>query len=417
MINKTKNFIYNLLRKSQKFTGTDNLYIAKYGSYLTIGSVISMVAAFLLSIAFAQLLPKETYGQYKYILSIMGILAISSLQGMNAAIVRGVAKGFEGVFIKGFKTKLKWSLLGSIASIGMAIYFWLQGNIEFTVSFLIIAFFLPLFKSGEIYQSYLSGKKFFGQKVNYTTLIQILATAFLILTLFLTKSLIILILVYFFSYSILRMFFYLWTIKKIKPNKKYDSKTISYGKHLSFIDIIALIAEQIDKILLFHFMGPMNLAIYSFAILPVEQIRTPLQNIQELALPKLSIRPINEIKKTLPKKLFKSIIFILIMIAVYIILVPYFFKIFYPQYIDSVFYSRLFSFDLLVFPVSMMVLALQAKMKTKELYKINIINPIIRIILFIVLIPLYGILGAIIAILLSQIFYFFIAWFFFKKCN
>jgi O-antigen/teichoic acid export membrane protein len=211
------------------------------------------------------------------------------------------------------------------------------------------------------------------------------------------------------------MLFLFWTIRKTKPNKKQDLKTISYGKHLSLMGIIGLIAEQIDKILLFQFMGPIKLAIYSFAILPVEQIRTPLQNIQELALPKLSTRSKKEIKKNLPKKLLKSIIFILIMIAIYIILVPYFFKIFYPQYIDSVFYSRLFSFDLLVFPISMMVLTLQAKMKTKELYKINIINPIIRIILLVVLIPLYGMLGAIIAILLSQIFYFFITWFFFKK--
>jgi O-antigen/teichoic acid export membrane protein len=403
------------LRKSQKFTGTDNVYVATYGFYLTIGNVISMTAAFLLSIAFARFLPKEIYGQYRYILSIVTILAISSLQGMNDAVVRGVAKGFEGVFIKGFKTKLKWSLLGSIASLGIAIYFWLQGNIEFTISFLIIAVFLPLFKSGETYQFYLNGKKLFGKKVNYTAIIQILATVFLILTLFLTKNLIILILVYFFSYSVLRMLFLFWTIRKTKPNKKQDLKTISYGKHLSLMGIIGLIAEQIDKILLFQFMGPIKLAIYSFAILPVEQIRTPLQNIQELALPKLSTRSKKEIKKNLPKKLLKSIIFILIMIAIYIILVPYFFKIFYPQYIDSVFYSRLFSFDLLVFPISMMVLTLQAKMKTKELYKINIINPIIRIILLVVLIPLYGMLGAIIAILLSQIFYFFITWFFFKK--
>ncbi len=374
-----------------------------------------MAAAFLLSVAFAQLLPKEIYGQYRYILSIMAILAISSLQGMNDAVIQGVARGFEGTLKRGFKTKLKWSLLGSIASIGIAVYFWLQGNIEFTASFLIIAVFLPLFKSGEIYQFYLSGKKLFGKKVSYTVLTQVLATVFLVLTLFLTKNLIILILVYFFSYSVLRIFFLFWTIKKTRPSEKHNSKIISYGKHLSFMGIIALVAEQIDKILLFHFMGPIKLAIYFFATLPIRQIRIPLQNIQELALPKFSTRPTKEIKKTLSKKLIKSIIFILIIIAIYIVLAPYFFKIFYPQYMDSVFYSRLFSFNLLVFPISMMVLVIQAKMKTKELYKINIIDPIIRIILFVVLIPLYGILGAIIAILLSQIFYFFIAWFFFKK--
>lgn len=415
MIRGLKLTIINILRKSQKFTGTDNIYIAKYGTYLTIGNVISMAAAFLLSIAFARLLPKEIYGQYRYILSIMAILAISSLQGMNAAIIQGVARGFEGVLKKGFKTKLKWSLLGSLASIGVAVYFWLQGNLEFTASFLIIAVFLPLFKGGEIYQSFLTGKKLFGKRVTYTVLIQVLSTISIILTLFLTKNLIILILVYFCSYSILRIFFLFLIIKKIKPNRKNDPKTISYGKHLSFIGIIVLIAQQIDKILLFHFMGPINLAVYSFATLPVQYIRNPLQTIQELALPKLSARSKEEIKKTLPKKLIKATFLIIIVIIIYAVLAPYFYKIFYPQYMESVFYSRLFSLTLLVFPVSMMMISLQAKMKAKELFISSTINSIIKIGLLAILIPLYGILGVIIAMLLSQVFYFFIVWFLFKR--
>ena len=415
MINKIKNSIYKFFRKSQKFTGTDNVYIAKYGSYLIIGNIIGMIASFLLSIAFARLLPKETYGQYRYILSIMAILSIFSLQGMNNAIVQGVSRGFEGVFKKGLKAKLKWSLLGSIASIGIAIYFWSQGNLEFTVSFLIIAAVLPLFKSGGIYQSYLGGKKMFGKKVSYTVLTQLIATAFLVLTLFLTKNLIILILVYFFSYTILRTFFLFWTIKKTKPNKLEDPKTISYGKHLSLMGILGIISQEIDKVLLFSFFGPVQLAIYSFAILPIQHIRNPLQVIQELALPKFSARSKQEIKKTLPKKLIKSLIFILPIIIIYIIIAPYFFKIFYPQYIDSVFYSQLFSLTLLVFPISMMQLSLLAQRMTKQLYKINMMLPIIQIVLLVVLASLYGILGIIIAMVTHKIFHFLIVYFFFKR--
>lgn len=415
MIKKLKLLIYNFLLKSQKITGTDNVYIAKNGTYLLIGNTISIIASFLLSIAFAQLLPKETYGQYRYILSIMAILAIFSLEGINKAVLQGVAKGFEGVFIAGFKTKLKWSLLGALASIGVASYFWFQGNIEFAASFLIIAVFLPLFKSGEIYQSYLDGKKLFGRRVAYTTLIQVLATISIIVALFLTKNLIVLILVYFLSYSALRIFFLFLTIKKIKPNKVDDPETIVYGKHLSFIGIIGLIVQQIDSVLIFYFVGPVQLAIYAFATLPIDYIRTPLQIIQELALPKLSIRPEQDIKKTLPKKLLKITFLIVLVIVIYIVVAPYFYKILYPQYIESVFYSRLFALTLLVFPVSMMMLVLQAKMKTKQLYRISILSSIIEIVLMVLLVSFYGILGVILAKLISQFFYFFLARFSFKK--
>ncbi|MDP2947312.1 MAG: oligosaccharide flippase family protein [Nanoarchaeota archaeon] len=415
MIQRIKSLIIKFLIKFQRFTGSDNVYLAKHGSYLVIGNIVSMTAAFLLSIALARLLPKETYGQYRYILSIMAILAIFSLEGINKAVIQGVAKGFEGVFLTGFKTKLKWSLLGALASIGVAFYFWLQGNIEFTVSFLIVAVFLPLFKGGEIYQSYLDGKKLFGRRINYVTLIQVLATISIIIALFLTKNLIILILVYFLSYSALRIFFLFLTIKKIKPNQVKDAETIRYGKHLSFMGIIGLIVQQIDSVLLFYFVGPIQLAIYSFATLPIQYIRTPLQIIQELALPKLSTRPEQDIKKTLPKKLLKITVLILLGIAIYVIVAPYFYKIFYPQYMESVFYSRLFALTLLVFPVSMMMLALQAKMKTKQLYRVSILSSIIEMVLMVLLTSFYGIIGAILARLISQFFYFFLARFSFKK--
>jgi O-antigen/teichoic acid export membrane protein len=414
MIDKIKNLIYRFLTKSQKVTGTDNVYIAKQGSYLIIGNIVNMVAAFLLSIVFARILPKETYGQYRYILSIFAILAISSLQGINDALIRAVAKGFEGALKQSFKTKLKWGLLGSVASIVVAIYFWTLGNFDFTISFLIIAIFLPFFKGGEIYQFYLSGKKLFGKRVSYTTLIQLLSTALIVLTLFLTKSLIILILVYFASYSILRMFFLFWTIKKIKPNNIDDPETIIYGKHLSLIGIITLIVQEIDKILLFQFVGPAQLAIYSFASLPIQYLGTPLEVIQELAYPKLATRPADEIKKTLPRKLIKSIIFILTIIIIFIIIAPYFYKILYPQYLESIPYARLLAFTILVFPVSMMTISLQVKMRTKELYKINIINSIIQIIFLAVLIPFYGIWGIILARLASNIIYFFVTRHYFK---
>jgi len=416
MIKKIKKLIITLLVGSQKFTGTDNIYLFKHSSYLLIGSVIGLITAFLLSVAFARLLPKEVYGQYGYILSVAGLIAIATLIGMNNAVIQGVAKGFEGVLKRGFITKLKWGLWGSIVSIGIAIYYWsFKGNAELAISFLIVAIFLPLFKGGEIYQSYLDGKKLFGRRVTYTALIQIISTALIVAALFLTKNLIVIILIYFSSYSMLRTFFLFLVIRKMRPNRTDDPETISYGKHLSYMGIIGIIAQQIDKVLLFNLVGPAQLAIYWFATAPVEYFRTPLQNIIEIALPKLSVRSKEEIKKTLPKKLLKTTLLIGIMIVFYIVAAPYIYHIFFPQYMGSVFYSRLFSLSLLIFPITMMRLSLQAQMMTKELYKINVISPLIQIVLFVALTPFFGVLGAVIARLLSYVCYFFLTWFFFKK--
>jgi len=124
LIKKTKIRLYNLLRWSQKYTKTDMVYLAKGGSWLTLGQIVSTIASFLSAIAFANLLPRETYGQYKYILSITSILAIPTLAGINTAVIRAIARGYEGSFIPALKTKIKWGLLGGITSIGLAGYYY-----------------------------------------------------------------------------------------------------------------------------------------------------------------------------------------------------------------------------------------------------------------------------------------------------
>jgi len=325
-----KNSIYNLLIKSQKFTGTDNVYVATQGSYLTIGTIISTLASFLLAMAFARLLPKEIYGQYRYILSIMAVIGICALPGMQTAIIQAVARGFEDSFVRATKTRFKWGLLGSLISLGIAVYFLIIQNYYFAVSFLIAAIFFPVMESMGSYLSYLTGKKLFGIQVKYSILTQIIAAISIIVTLFLTKNLIVLVLIYFLSNTILRTYFLLRTLKKNPPNKKQDPKIIPFGKHLTLMNVVTTIAGQLDKMLLFNFLGPIQVAIYSFAELPVRQINSFLRNIRLLALPKLTNRTRKEIRKSLLKKIGKAVLLIIPIVVVYIIAAPYVYKIFFP---------------------------------------------------------------------------------------
>jgi len=410
-----KEKVRKLLLSSQKLTKTDNVYIFKHGSFLMLGNIVNMGISFILSVAFARLLPKEVFGQYRYVLSLMTIFSISSLWGINDSIVQSVARGLEKTFNEGFKIKLKWSLIGSFASIIGSLYFFGQHNNGIAFSLLIVAVFMPIFKAGELFQALLDGRKLFDKRVVYTTIIQIISTLALISTMFISKNLIFLIFTYFFFYGMLRLGAYLLINKKFKPNANDDPQAIPYGKHLSVIKILTIASQEIDKFLVFNLLGGVQTAIYSFAVLPIEYIRSPLQSLQQLALPKLSVGNENDTKKTLPKKLVMISALILVGILIYYILAPYFYEILYPQYLSSVPYSRLFSLSLLVFPISMMMLALQAKNRTKELYKSNLVQSVSQIILAIILTPLWGITGIIMARLLSYVFYFFSTWFFFKK--
>lgn len=398
-----KSKVYNLLKWSEKYTKTDMVYLAKGGSWLTLGSVISNVSTLIIAIAFANLLPKDIYGTYKYVLSIAMVLSFFTLRGMSDSIVQSVARGYEKTLLLATKTKIKWSLLGSFFGFTIAIYYYVNGNITLALSFVIVSIFIPFWETFTIYNALLSGRRKFDISTKYHFFSQMVALISIVTTLFLTDNLFILLAVYLSSWSIVRIFFYFRTLRVSPPNEKTDIEAITFGKHLTFTRILAPIAEQLDKILLWHFIGPIGLATYFFALAPVKAFGEPLKNIAVLALPKLSTRDTHEIKETLPKKMFLLFIFFIPVTLLYILAAPFIFKILFPQYLNSVIYSQIFAASLLLSPKMFIRQTLVAQKKKKEIYQLQIIIPFVKIILLLILLPLYGILGAVITLVLVDV--------------
>ena len=396
MINKISNQVYRLLKTTQKYTGTDNIYLAKGGGWLTLGQIVSMAAAFLLAVAFANLLNPVTYGNYKYVLSLLGILGIFTLDGMNTAVNQAVARNMEGSFYTGFKTKLKWGVLGSLVAIGGAAYYWIKGNNVLPIPLLISAIFLPLMYASQIHSALLGGRKLFKVLVSYRITNQVISVGIMIAAVFFIKNLFWLIAIYFISHTSLNYFFYLLTKIKFQPNKKEDTQTISYAKHLSLMSVINYIATYLDKILLFTLVGSAQLAVYSFAVLIPEQIKTITENINTLALPKLAPKTREEIKANMMKKIWKLALLTGVIIVFYIVISPYIFRIFFPQYLNSIPYSQVFMFTIIALPTSLISTAFQAKMMKKELYMLRLVA-LTRIVLFAALIPFFGIWGVVMA--------------------
>lgn len=415
MVNKIKNKIYHLLRKSEKWTKTDMVYLAKGGFWLTVGQIILSAAGFLSAIAFANFLPQEIYGNYKYILSILGILVIPTLSEMNTSVTQSIARGFEGSFMTALKTKIRWGTLGAVASFVLGTYYLFNHNNILGFSFLIATPFIPLMDPFNLYLALLNGRKEFKVSTKYSTISQIITIISLIATIYLTNNIFIILFVYLFSLSISRFIFLKITLKNFKLNNNKEEKTISHGKHLSLISVIGSITENFDKILMWHLLGAAPLAIYYFSMAPVNQLYALFKSIVPLATPKISKATPEILKKTISTKILKMFIIIIPTILAYIFLSPIFFKIFFPQYIESVKYSQLFILILLFFPKKLLSLSISAHAKRKDLYLSGIIPSIVKLTLLLILTPLYGISGAIFASIGTEAFIFFMSLYFFRK--
>lgn len=397
MLSNIKERLYKILRFSEKYTKTDMVYLAKGSFWLTFGQIISIGTSFFLAIAFANLLPKEIYGQYKYILSIFSVLLITNLSGINVALTRSVAMGFEGSLFKSLKTKIKWSLLGSIASLIMVVYYYYAGNYTLSIAFIITAIFVLVSENLAVYVPYFHGLKKFGVLTKYMSSVNIVSTLAIIITIYFTNNLYLVLLSLFIPQTLMRLALMLYVKFKYKINNKADEDTISYGKKLSFINIIATIANQLDKILIFHYIGAVELAIYSFASAPNEQIKNILKNVQNLAFPKFAQKTKEEIKSTIFKKSLKLSLITFIIVIIYVIAAPFIFKIFFPEYIEAVIYSQALAISLVTLPIWIFQSAFKAQKMTKQILHLELISSISQIIITFFLVYNFGLWGAVIA--------------------
>ncbi len=400
---KWRNLSYRLLRSSERYFKTDMVYLVKGGFWLSISQVLTSLSSLVLAIAFANLLPKEIYGTYKYILSLVSVLAIFTLPGIETAVTQAIARNLDGSFMTGFWTKVRWGLIGSVISLIAGGYYYVNGNFDLGLALFIAAVFLPLTNAFDLYNSILQGKKQFKFYTWCNSLTQIITTAALVSFIIFNQQVVKIVLVFFLANTIVNWLIFLLTKKTFLTNEAVDPVTVTYGKHLSVISFIGLIADQLDQILIFHFLGAADLAIYVLAVAPTDQLKGVIKNIPFLAFPKLANRPRAELR---PAVLQKALILgasMAIMVLGYIIVAPWFFQIFFPKYLASVHYSQVLALSLIfITPAIFLATFFESQVMTKEIYHYNISYNLISTILLLPFIYWLGLWGAIIARLLTR---------------
>jgi O-antigen/teichoic acid export membrane protein len=379
------------------------VYLAKGSFWLTFGQVFVSLSSFLLAIAYANLLPKEAFGTYKYVLSIGGILGSFTLTGLGTALSRAVALNPNESLKKAFILQLKWSLSVTVAAGLTALYYLYQGNTTLGLAVIIVGIFSPISQAGGLYISFLQGKKDFKRKALYDILYNLVPVAIIFVALLMTNDPLQLIFVYFVAFTGISIILYDKTLH-IYPSlitNSLSNETVKYSKHLSVMNLLNIGASQIDKILIFHFLGPIQLAVYTFALAPISQFMNFLRSVNIISLPKFSEASIETIKNTLPAKIRPLYIFLFIIVAIYFVVAPLVYKYLFPQYLEAIIYSQLYALILFTFPQEFKKTVLVAHSKEKLLYINTISGPLIKILLLAILLYYFGVLGAILALVVA----------------
>ncbi len=380
------------------------VYLFKGGSLLTGADALLAVVSVGVSMLIAAFVPKETFGIYRYVLAIAAIAAALSLSGMNSAITRAVALGREGSFRKSLPLQARYAVLQALAILVVAGYYFFQQNVTYGIAFVLLALLAPASGVLNTYAAYLAGKKDFPRLAWWKIEGGLLQAAAMAAVIFASPTVIGLVIAYFSTSLIANAFYTYRTFKNYRPNQECDPSDMSYGKHLSVMNATSVFATQLDALLIYHLLGPVSLAIYSFAVLIPDRLRSFTSFLPNTALPKLAERSKEELRATLNRRLFLAMAVTGVGALVYAVSAPLFFSLFFPGYIEAVPYTQFASLFILAAAPLYIETVLRSQADYRQLYIVSIATPILKIAMSIGGILLFGIMGAIGARILAGAF-------------
>lgn len=387
-----------ILRLTGKRTNIDVVYYVKSGWWINLGTIIISFLSLITYICLSHFLSKEVFGLYQYLISLSVIIGSFTLTGMNSAVARSVANSYNGALVEATRVQLKWSLLPFIISLFISGYYIFNGNTQVAIGSLIIGVLIPILNTFNTYGAFLHGKKDFknafllGMRWNIPYYVSIIIVSIYF------QSALFLLLAGLLSQTISLILVYRKTLKIYEPDNKTDPSMVSYSKHLTVMNFFSSLANQIDSILTFHYLGAAQLAIYSFATAIPEKFSTLLKFIPTTLYPKFADRTYKEENN---KKVVKKTVYVMILsaicAAIYILIAPHIFNLFFPKYVESILYSQIYSLIIISSFSGIFSTILTAQKQIGKMYIVNIGLPIFSTLIQFIGILFYGLWGLIIS--------------------
>lgn len=393
-----------MLRWSERYTKTDMVHLTKGGFWLLFGYVSQTVTGLILMIAFTNLTSKDTYGTYQFIMAGAGIITGFTLSGMGTAISRAVAKGSDGALPYGFQKQFLWNIGVIIAGTITGAYYFIVGKPDLGIAFLMVGVFEALLSGLSLYKPFLVGKELFKENVTIGIWRKSIPIVVILIALLLTDDPIVLVLAYYVSSTISTGLMYLLVRRQYPAPPVPDPELLSLSKHLSVVGLATRVTANIDKMLIFYFLGPVQVAVYTLALFPVTHFENLFALVGQLVLPRFVRQNLPAIKEGLLRKIGLFFFVIVLLVLAYILIAKYIFGLFFPAYPEAILLTQVAILSMLLKPRLLFEQAFTAHNMKRSLYIYRISSAVIKIVLLVFLIPIYGLWGAVWAFLATHVY-------------
>lgn len=342
----------------------------------------------------ANLLSPNDYGQFKLITTWLAIAVGVGYTGYTYTLPQQLARGQNYNLPNIFKKTFLKSLPTFLGLFIISLYYLYNQNFNLGSGFFFGAFLAPVLCTSTIVNLYYMGKrnfKMFALTQNFVDIVQLAAISLLA---YFSHNFVFIISLYFIFTLLANV---LVIFKTVNDDKKYKSaakfqdlskqeiipeedKLTKMRSKLNISAIVFGFVNQIDKLLIFHFLGAVPLAIYSIVTAISDQARTPIKAISSAIFPRMSSDTFTK-KKLYAVYLLMTSVCILIYIFL-LITYPLIFKYVFPKYQDYVHYANLFSLTIIFAPVNIFYLYAQSKNDLHTLNTYANINTVCQVVFF-----------------------------------
>lgn len=392
------------MKKLQKLLGIDLRYVIKHGGVVSLSHAIGTGLGFVVTYLLANFVDQTTYGQYKYIVSIAGVLGACTLNGAASAVLQSVSKGYEGSLKIETRNYMVWSTPALILAIILGTYYIVMDDPVLGSAIILMTVINYIQNIYLLHVSFLNGKKDFTRlATNQIINASVVALAIFGITMLEMTHVIVIILAYHGSQMLFQIWAHRKTLKRHTPQPEVLETETHLSRHLSLGNMVVIVSEFIDKILIFQLLGPQKLALYAFSVGIPDQMRSINKVIKAILIPKLNTKTNPELSASVHTHTRTYVLITVLITILFAFLATPIYKLLFPQYVAAAPYA---SFYMLMLPIIAFGMlhgeALQIKGMIKEIYFIRFLEPISKIALLVICIPHFGIAGAIGAILTAK---------------
>ena len=340
----------------------------------------------------------DQMGEFQFPLVIIALLKVTSLPGISTAITQSKSRGFDGTFHLGTKIQFLASLVGAcILSLYTLIFpSPLQGV---DTALFIVSVLFPFTFGLRSWAAQLMGESRF-KLVALLETSSVLSAYVLMILLIIFSNIPVgyLIILPYLVVAILNISLFMKNFNQIIYPSDTEPGSIKYGLKNSFYEVVNTCANYIDTMFIYVFLTSGDLAAFIVASKIPEAFKKYIQRSRIVLMPKLSKTKFYTSNISTIFLLLSLFVGLVIVIIAFAIIPVIFNLLFTNEYEHAIFISQILMLSLVVGQVAQWKrVFLNSKLDSVAIKHITLKSNFIRIGTSAILVPLFGISGAVIS--------------------